>query len=290
MGLTLTVGTGLLSSALYDTVKFVLEKFIDKHEDKKETKELIENITKELYVDVTEESRNVLDSATFVEYLNSYRFFDLLNAYLEQKIISNYASKRAKIRKLIKAREIITIDKVLNHITDKLVDFYIQNNVLTPPSRINIYNTLSHIVEVCEKIIMSSLSTDNSRMLYLINTRMDEIADKIFEHIFQLQDSLQIIEKKLFSTQFSVENFERKRKQYYDILKEKNSEAHIYLLDKFPFDSFYVPPILGKTRKPVVNMTFNASRRRFNHVTWNNIFSDSNIVYIVGGAGYGKSC
>lgn len=284
-----TMGTGLICSALYDTVKFVIDKFIDKNEDKKGKKELIENITKELYSNVPEECKKVLDSGTFVEYLNSYRFLDLFNTYLEQKVMTNYASKNAKLRKIINSRGIITIDTVLKHITDKLVDLYDQNKVLTPPSRNDIYKTLDHIIQVSERVIMSTVSPDNSRMLYLINARMDEIGARIIDQIIILQESFQIIEKKLFSTKFSVEDFEKTRKQYYEILKEKNAEAHIYLLDKFPFNSFYVPPVLGKSRKNFMGMPLHVARRRGLRVTWDNIFSDSNIVYVVGGAGYGKS-
>ena len=289
MELISTMGTGLICSALYDTVKFVIDKFIDKYEDKKGKKELIENITKELYSNVPEECKKVLDSGTFVEYLNSYRFLDLFNTYLEQKVMTNYASKNAKLRKIINSRGIITIDTVLNHITDKLVDLYDQNKVLTPPSRNDIYKTLDHIIQVSERVIMSTLSPDNSRMLYSINARMDEIGARIIDQIIILQESFQIIEKKLFSTKFSVEDFEKTRKQYYEILKEKNAEAHIYLLDKFPFNSFYVPPVLGKSRKNFMRMPLNVARRRGLCVTWDNIFSASNIVYVVGGAGYGKS-
>lgn len=284
-----TMGTGLICSALYDTVKFVIDKLIDKNEDKKGKKELIENITKELYSNVPEECKKVLDSGTFVEYLNSYRFLDLFNTYLEQKVMTNYASKNAKLRKIINSRGIITIDTVLKHITDKLVDLYDQNKVLTPPSRNDIYKTLDHIIQVSERVIMSTVSPDNSRMLYLINARMDEIGARIIDQIIILQESFQIIEKKLFSTKFSVEDFEKTRKQYYEILKEKNAEAHIYLLDKFPFNSFYVPPVLGKSRKNFMGMPLHVARRRGLRVTWDNIFSDSNIVYVVGGAGYGKS-
>lgn len=62
---------------------------------------------------------------------------------------------------------------------------------------------------------MSTVSPDNSRMLYLINARMDEIGARIIDQIIILQESFQIIEKKLFSTKFSVEDFEKTRKQYY---------------------------------------------------------------------------
>ena len=281
MGLISTLGTSLLTSAVYDVVKYMIIKLVGRNEFQKKEKDLLKRINSELYSDIPEENRQVFDSGTFIDYLNSHRFFDIISAYLEQKIFTNYASKQTSIRKYINSANIVTTQTMLNHLTDKLLMLYHENDVLNPPSRDNIYTALDRLFVVCEKCIVSSLSLDDAKMLYLINSKMDGAAAKIIDHINTLQNDLQILEKKLFSTRCNPENFETTRKQYCEILKSKNSEAHIYLLDKFPFESFYVPPVLCKPgRHPRIHSQ---------HYSWNNIFIDNNIVYVTGGAGYGKS-
>lgn len=289
MELVSTVGVSLLSGVIYDTVKFITGKFISRHEKHKEKKEIIQKINNDIYIGITDEVRNVLDSSTFVQYLKSSRFLDVINAYLEQKIITNYASEYKPLKNHINSGEIITTSTVISYITDELIKLYNENKVISTPSKENISGALDQIIQTCEKSIASNLSPENSQMLYIINSRIDEIGYRVIKYIFELQNRMQMIEKKLFSTEFDTSNFEETKKQYYDILKDKNSDAHIYLLDKFPFDSFYVPPILHKTKSGSLNFEFGERRRIERYVEWNNIFLNDNIVYVVGGAGYGKS-
>ena len=63
MELISTVGLGLLSSVIYDTVKFVTGKFIGKIEACKKEKDLLDRINQELYVGVSDECKTVLNSS-----------------------------------------------------------------------------------------------------------------------------------------------------------------------------------------------------------------------------------
>lgn len=288
MELISTVGLGLLSSVIYDTVKFVTGKFIGKIEACKKEKDLLDRINQELYVGVSDECKTVLNSSTFINFLNSYRFLDLVNVYLEQKIITNYSSQKSAVKKYIKTNTIITTEVFINHITDKLMELYNENEILTIPQRCDIYGALEHIFIVCEKTIASTLSPDNAKILYLIDGKIDGIGNKIVNEISGLQSVLQALEKKLFGLQPNIDDYEKTRKQYHEVLKLKNSEARIHLLDKFPFDSFYVPPVLCKSTGQIEYSI--RSIIVHSHVTpWDSIFNHNNIVYVIGGAGYGKS-
>lgn len=72
-------------------------------------------------------------------------------------------------------------------------------------------------------------------------------------------------------------------------LKRNEKKGHIYFLDEFDFNRFYVPAMLSK----FWNSAFEDDKfnliSKFDTVRWMNIFSGNNIIYIVGGAGYGKS-
>lgn len=73
--------------------------------------------------------------------------------------------------------------------------------------------------------------------------------------------------------------------------------AHIYLLDKFDINEFYVPPFLTQREGKAHELNFRYYRSSMqktlykggNFDDWKYIFDRSNIVYVTGGAGYGKS-
>jgi hypothetical protein len=77
------------------------------------------------------------------------------------------------------------------------------------------------------------------------------------------------------------------KEQYEKIVNHRLSKAHIYLLDYFEFNKFYVAPVLGygdeMPRRNDADELSCASER------WMHIFDSDRVIYIVGGAGYGKS-
>lgn len=289
MELIATIGVGMLTNAVYDIVKNVSGKFVRNYDAKKNEKRLLEKINSELYKDISYECREVLESSTFVEFLTSYRFWDIINAYLEQKVITNYASKNTKFKKYIQGKDIVTTKDIITFLSEKIYALYKERGTLNQPTKDSIYNALDHIFVVCETTIVSDFTPENAEMLYFIQSKIDVVGSKIIEHICFLQNNLQCIQKKLMMALPSQEDYEEIRKRYYDILKEKYSEAHIYLFDKFPFDSFYVPPILSRNRRDVKYSSFGLHLRRYHYVSWDDIFLENNIVYVIGGAGYGKS-
>ena len=96
-----------------------------------------------------------------------------------------------------------------------------------------------------------------------------------------------------------VEKYREIVSEYHKMLKSRKSKERIYLLDKFEFSRFYVPPLL----KQRINFNYNDVdycpqynvRSAINAMPfhfydgWKHIFDCNNFVYIIGGPGYGKS-
>ena len=167
MELISTIGVSVLSGTIYDTVKFTIGKFIDRQEKRKDKKEILQKINDDIYRDITDDVKMILESATFVQYFNSSRFLDVINAYLEQKIITNYASNYTAVKKHIRSGEILTTPEIANYITDEIMNLYTENKVISIPSRDSVYGAIDQIIQICEKNIVASLSPENSRMLYM---------------------------------------------------------------------------------------------------------------------------
>lgn len=84
------------------------------------------------------------------------------------------------------------------------------------------------------------------------------------------------------------------RRDYAKALKSYYQYGFIYLLGEYKFSEFYIPPILvnGLTARHMYwRQLQRIERKRLDksREIWKHIFDDRDIVYVVGGAGYGKS-
>lgn len=84
------------------------------------------------------------------------------------------------------------------------------------------------------------------------------------------------------------------RNEYAKALKIYYQYGFIYLLGEYKFSEFYIPPILvnGLTTRHVYwrqLQRIDRNRLYRSREIWKHIFDDRDIVYVVGGAGYGKS-
>ena len=84
------------------------------------------------------------------------------------------------------------------------------------------------------------------------------------------------------------------RRDYAKALKSYYQYGFIYLLGEYKFSEFYIPPILvnGLTARHMYwrqRQRIDRKRLDKSREIWKHIFDDRDIVYVVGGAGYGKS-
>lgn len=275
------IGINILSNIVYDIVKNVATKLQFKKVPEKEFQKIIQEIFEK---GPRDDFKYILESSTFSQYFNSPQFLDIINAYLEHKVICDFANADAKIKRYIKKSGVISPKDIIDYIGSNINQMYLDNNVISIPQLTDIKKAVLFILSSAEQTIVHSLSPENSKLTYFINARLDS-------HYQSILDLLQKIQSSIIATQeikplTSHENYEETKNNYYNILKEKNSSAHIYLLDKFPFESFYVPPILLRQKNGKNNRYIDYD---MSLTSWNDIFMRDNIVYITGGAGYGKS-
>lgn len=276
------VAIGLLTNTIYDIAKYAGSKFFNPSRGKaRELRVLVEN---KIFETFPEDLSCLFESSTFVSYFDSPQFLDITNAYVEHKIICNYTSENTKIQKHVKKGGIISADDVINYIGTKICGLYEINKAISVPSKATIIHGVAFILSVTESVIAENLSPEASQVLYLINSRTDMLHGQIISMLTKSQRTIEQIQAKQLSPH--NDDYEEIKSKYHSILKEKNSEAHIYLLDKFPFDQFYVPPVLENSSAEHMDISMYAHHA---NTAWKDIWANSNIIYLTGGAGYGKS-
>lgn len=278
---------GLLVNTVYDLARFAGIRFLNRGENRN-PKGLREIVEKKIYESFPDELNQLFESSTFVSYFNSPQFLDVVNTYIEHKTICDITCGNAKVQKLIKKGGIIAAKDIVHYISENIYALYIKHKVLTIPPRSKIEAAVDYILRVTEETVASRLSPENSQMLFLLNSRADMYQEQIMEILSGLQTTVNQIQEKQLSPKH--DEYEELRTKYHAILKEKNSIAHIYLLDKFPFERFYVPPVLHRSSVEREKMNlYDLNRYAQSPTAWKDIFATSNIVYLTGGAGYGKS-
>lgn len=275
------IGINVLSNIIYDVAKNIAIQLQFKKVPEKSFKNTIQEIFEK---NTPSDLKNILESSTFSQYFNSPQFLDVINAYLEHKIICDFANADAKIKKHIKKSSVISQKDIIEYISGCIHTMYVENKAITKPSLTDIKKSVLFVLVSAEQTISRNLSPENTKLTYFINARLDYHYQIIVEQLQKIQSSISAICE--IPPLPAYENHEEIKNNYYSVLKEKNSSAHIYLLDKFPFERFYVPPILLRHE----NDSNNRYRDYESSITsWNDIFTRNNIVYVTGGAGFGKS-
>lgn len=282
MDLGSNIAIGFLTNTIYDIVKFAGSKFFGRLRFKE--KGLRELVEARIFEGFPDDLATLFESSTFVSYFNSPQFLDIINAYLEHKIICTHSKENATIQKYIKKSGIISTNDVINYISEKIYFIYERYGALSIPSKASIQQGVGFIISVAECVVAENLSLETSQLLYFINSRADVLHEQIISTLTKLQCTITQIQEKQLAPR--NDDYEEIKSKYHSILKEKNSEAHIYLLDKFPFEQFYVPPILQSS--PGERMDIHMYNNHA-YTSWNDIWANSNIIYLTGGAGYGKS-
>ena len=288
-GIAANIGLGILTNVIYDIIKYIGNRF--DNSKKMKDNALRELVEKRLSENAPEEIKPLLETSTFVEYFSSAQFLDVINAYIEHKIICDYTNKNAKIKQHIKKPGVVSDQNVIEYIGDNIYRLYVEKKTVNIPNITDIKTAVKYIVTMSEKLVSETLSPETSRMLFLINSRIDICYENIMEMLSKLQKTVDGIQSKRLTEKNYL--YEKTKTKYYKILKEKNSDAHIYLLDKFPFEKFYVPPRLQRTsvERNSIHLLdmYRYGYYEYGLTSWNDIFEKDNIVYLVGGAGYGKS-
>ncbi len=277
----------MIQTILYDIIKFVGSKLLKRIIPTNSEQKLLTQLDKALNERISEENKQLLNSKLWTDYFQSPQFIDIMNGYLEYITIAGYSGLNEKVREYLNANEIVTQQTVVRYLTDSLYTLYIDKEE-TPPEKTTISALLNELAHICQKTLIENLPVEKLNLMRFRNMRQDHANARILQNLEELKAFLLQMQTLKFSSATYEDDFAKIKEDYHKILRQKNSEAHIYLLDKFPLHSFYVPPTLERM-----------ITRRFGHaveyyhepfdVHWDKIFQDNHLVYLIGGAGYGKS-
>ncbi len=179
------------------------------------------------------------------------------------------------------------LDNCLNHVLQIIVENYSE---LTNDRSLEAINTFWELLketvtltedqydkEIITSVYIKEASQNPNIGTIKIKKTLDNIS-RMLEGKIVLRDS----------------RFDIVKNDYLKAIKQIYQVGFIYLLGEYKFNDFYIPPILYPTDgkiEPFFRRFLCESNERIEMLreNWKNIFCDNEIIYVVGGAGYGKS-
>lgn len=287
------VGCSILASIIYDISKVCLGKFYYKNEE--HTIEKIEELIREKLDDKYE---ILYMSGEFNVFLQAPFFKDTIENYIIYKITGNC---EGNIRKVKKNNNTIMEKEVIDFLVEYLFQQY-YDGVLTKPSKTLVRQFFENFFRFATNYVVALMKDENKMDVFFVNRRIDLAQESI---LLRLNETIETIKRTMSCEIIPVKNaYDDYVREYHNILKTNHSRAHVYLLDTFDFAEFYVPPFLrqlspGKEAKKhirwmrrdfLIYAHTEAEVKRDDYFDdWKYIFDDNGIVYVTGGAGYGKS-
>ena len=135
------------------------------------------------------------------------------------------------------------------------------------------------IIDLIEKNLIKHMSKDLRYNNYLLRIKIDELIERITK-------------TKDYKPCLAQKNIENIKIQYNKMMSEKYKTVHVYGIEELGFNSFYIrPSFYVNVKENELNpISGNSNSHNINiTVEWDKIFSYSNIVSIIGGAGFGKT-
>ncbi|MBQ7923518.1 MAG: hypothetical protein IJ325_13250, partial [Clostridia bacterium] len=208
---------GILTNTVYDVVKYTGEKFANRKKDR-ELQEIVEQVISE---SIPEELSRLLESSTFVSYFDSPQFLDVLNTYIEQKIICEYSCQNANIPKPLKKGGTISMTDVIEYISQNIHAAYMQDGVAVIPPLGDIRAGVKYVLHVTEEAAARSISPETSKAVFFLNSRMDTYYEDIKSVLLRLQKKTdQLCARQLAHRDGDYQEIKAK---YHSVLQEKNS-------------------------------------------------------------------
>jgi len=266
---------GIITNALYDAGKFWFESTKSKKADvKKELRDyVVENLDGNGF-----ESLFGDDYSVFESYMQSPQVSDFIRGYLfycatghQSEEIKQYIAKR-RIRS-------ITENDVVKYLANNLVSRY--SSIKLPLNNALLESFFKRFFEIVKKYFFDRLAPEEQFMLFSTNDAIMKSSSAVYDKVEMLINAMN------FPIVQRQEDFEETRSIYMNAMRDNYNKAHIYLSGEFMFGAFYIPPILRGDKEYM-----DSGKESFfgeDNITWENIFNENNIVYAIGGAGYGKS-
>ncbi|KHL95904.1 hypothetical protein QW71_09870 [Paenibacillus sp. IHB B 3415] len=210
-----------------------------------------------------------LDSGGFVKFLGlpetTRDFVDFIN-YCTYRKQSN--SKKTKF----------LLDKItfIDYISKKSIAF-VQDDVGKSINEVLVRGYFTAVINILEDKLIEQLGPDNIGVLYFLNNSLKETEQRIIQSIT--------------STDIVRQNHDHElvKEQYLKILKLRNKKSHVYGIDDLDLYSFYVFPKFHASEAEETRSDTIIEIKEKPSIVWTDIFKESNMVSVIGGAGFGKS-
>lgn len=234
------------------------------------------------------------DSGILLEFFNSPLIMDTINNYITYVITGKLEVKLSAGIKRGKNKNLEESD-IIKFLSDNLQKRYIDAKVLTIPEKQLIESFFADVFLLSSNYVLEQLDHEEAAMIYFVNNKINLLGNGVLLKIEEIETIL----KRSIQTEvvYTDDQYLEDKEYYTKILKDNHRMAYIYLLDKFDINEFYVPPFLTQREGKAHELNFRYYRSSMqktlykggNFDDWKYIFDRSNIVYVTGGAGYGKS-
>ncbi len=225
---------------------------------------------------------DVLNINEFISFWNSPQVANLISDFFLYELI--------KCITRVKPKKEIYYDDLIIHCQHIIENYYKRISDDTSMAAIKKLFDILHAL-CCTPfqidIYLEQMVNDNSEIVvpYFYEESLSE--KKIYSRIItKIQQEM--------SASFIPDNpsYSEKKAKYIRVLRQAYQNGFVYLLGEYKFNEFYIPPIVlpwQSGRNYLFYSHVHSGGHGYFRNNWKRIFSSSNIVYVVGGAGYGKS-
>ncbi|OUB32514.1 hypothetical protein BK739_06540 [Bacillus thuringiensis serovar pirenaica] len=200
------------------------------------------------------------DSGSFYSFLNSPENKVNFKEFIRFNVFNN----------LYKSSDSILTREVFVENTAEQAVSYVQRDIgkKIPIDLVKRY--FSRLLQIIEGKLLENINEDDLGSLYFVTQSLTEMENRIIKSI----ENKNIV--------IHEGRYESIREDYIRVLKRRNKTSHVYGIDELDLYSFYVFPnfVISKSKSELDENT---------SVFWNEIFTESNTVSIIGGPGFGKT-
>lgn len=283
----MSVGLGILTDVLIEIGKKsygVIKNKYHEAEHKKQIKQIFDKHVREEYSDI-------LSSAAFEKFANALYIRDYISDFFNYLVFGKASSSFRKIQKT----QMVTISDLQEYLTNQLLQCY-DSSVVDIPDDVRVRSFIRAVLDAMTEYANVFLGNESKSVISFINenTNMNTLA--ILRRLEWLEQRLTDFSQEAIGT--VKDNYNEYLQEYIAKLQRMYSQAHVYLMDKFDLDDFYVCPNITYINKSLLKQhkeyhTMEDLPKfywdQIGKIDWTHIFDINNIIYIIGGAGYGKS-
>lgn len=289
-GVVLNVISNLLTDMIYAGYKSIRDL-------KRNNYKIQDEIRNRMNQFVGQYQDSVIDSGVFLEFLQLPQVTDLMCNYIDYIALG-------KIQK--GKKNFLTKDQLVNYLVENAYRQY--SDQLTIPDRHQIGSFFDEFFECIEKFYFDVLTGSEKSVVFLINQRLERM-----EVLLKSSLKCEIEERKTDMAEVS--------QKYSEILKRNHQSVFVYGFRDLKLDAFYIPGEMVKKagivwknheRELIIEKTdvkyqapehviksreFRMLSNYIHDITiiepekfsYRELFREQNIIYVIGGPGYGKS-